>query len=65
MVHDSSEGAPSNKIKLAVMMTKSYEGDATTRRIPGNRWKVILNQALLRMLKEFSTDLDLVEFLEK
>jgi hypothetical protein len=47
------------------VLTKTYEGDATTRRLPGERWKTILNQALLMMLKEFSTDPDLVAFLEK
>jgi len=49
------------------VMTKTYEGEYRSGGVAGVdwKWKDILNQALLNMLKEFSTDSDLVMFLEK
>jgi hypothetical protein len=50
------------------VLTKNYEGEYGSRggtRIWGGGWKSILDQAQLTMLKEFSTDPDLIAFLEK
>jgi len=50
------------------LLTKTYEGDyrmVKSGGIGGGKWKTLLNQALLAMLKELSTDPDLVAFLEK
>ncbi len=49
------------------VMTKSYEGEyyLSNGFVPPSSWVEILNQALLEMVKEISTDPELIAFIEK
>lgn len=51
-----------------IVMTKSYEGEyylSSGFAVPPSSWVAILNQALLEMVKEISTDPELIAFIEK
>jgi len=47
------------------VLIKSYDGEAIGPGLPRGTWKEQLNRANSAMLKEFSNDPDLIEFLEK
>ena len=49
----------------SVSFVKSYEGEYSTSGLTAARWKIALSQALLSMIKEISTDPELIEFIKK